>query len=78
MRSEGDCGQGAENELAEKRADYFEAGTLVVWDVDPEAECVRVYRRDAPERHEVFTRGQEADAEPAVTDWRLAVDDIFR
>ena len=26
--------------MAAKRADYFEAGTLVVWDVDPVAETV--------------------------------------
>jgi Uma2 family endonuclease len=34
VRSEGDYGPAAERELAEKRADYFAAGTLAVWDVD--------------------------------------------
>lgn len=34
----------AEREMAEKRVDYFAAGTLVVWDVDPEDEVVHVYR----------------------------------
>ena len=29
--------------MAAKRADYFAAGTLVVWDVDPLAETVAVY-----------------------------------
>ena len=34
VRSETDYGEKAEREMAEKRADYFAAGTLVVWDVD--------------------------------------------
>ena len=34
VRSEGDYGPRAEREMAAKRADYFAAGTLVVWDVD--------------------------------------------
>src|SRR5438045_2509901 len=33
---------------AAKRADYFAAGTLVVWDVDPVAETVTCYRHTAP------------------------------
>lgn len=77
VRSEGDAGPAAEAEMAAKRADYFEAGTLVVWDVDPVAERVLVYRADAPERAEGFVRGSEVDAEPAVPGWRLAVDRIF-
>ena len=38
IRSENDRGPAAEGRLATKRADYFAAGTLVVWDVDLEAE----------------------------------------
>ncbi|HSH78399.1 MAG TPA: Uma2 family endonuclease [Herpetosiphonaceae bacterium] len=34
VRSENDYGGQAEREIARKRADYFAAGTLVVWDVD--------------------------------------------
>ena len=34
VRSENDYGPKAEREMAQKRADYFVAGTLVVWDVD--------------------------------------------
>ena len=77
VRSENDYGEAAEEELAAKRADYFEAGTLVVWDVDPIAQCVRVYRPDAADRPVTFGRGQTADAEPAVPIWRIAVDRIF-
>ena len=60
VRSESDYGEAAEAEMAAKRADYFEAGTPVVWDVDPRAEVVRAYRADAPGRPEVFARGQDA------------------
>jgi Uma2 family endonuclease len=62
---------------AAKRADYFEAGTLVVWDVDPIADTILKYRFDAPDRPEVFVRGQAADAEPAVPNWTITVDVIF-
>jgi Uma2 family endonuclease len=77
VRSENDYGPAAEAAMAAKRADYFEAGTLVVWDVDPEAEVIRCYRADAPDRPTEFRRGDVADAEPAVLGWRVAVDDVF-
>jgi Uma2 family endonuclease len=34
VRSENDYGPAAERAMADKRADYFACGTLVVWDVD--------------------------------------------
>jgi Uma2 family endonuclease len=77
VRSEGDYGRSAVAEMAAKRADYFEAGTQVVWDVDPIAECVHVYRGAMLDHPESFSRGQEADADPAVPGWRVAVDWIF-
>jgi hypothetical protein len=77
VRSEGDYGPAAEEEPAVKRADYFEAGTLVVWDVDPQAETVAMYRASAPSEPVLFRRGETADAEPAVPGWLIAVDEIF-
>jgi Uma2 family endonuclease len=77
VRSENDYGPAAETEIALKRADYFEAGTLVVWDVDPVAEQIHVYRTDNPTHPVTYQRGDIADAEPAVPGWRVAVDDIF-
>jgi Uma2 family endonuclease len=77
VRSENDYGPAAESAMAAKRADYFEAGTLVVWDVDPEAEVVRCYGADAPDAPTEFRRGEIADAEPAVPGWRVGVDDLF-
>ena len=48
-RSENDYGPAAEREIAAKRADYFEAGTQVVWDVDPISEQILSYRAEVPE-----------------------------
>ncbi len=78
VRSEGDYGPAAERALAAKRADYFAAGTEVVWDVDLlSEEVVRVYRRDHPESPTVYRRGGQAEAEPAVPGWAMAVEDLF-
>ncbi|MGP0063151.1 MAG: Uma2 family endonuclease [Isosphaeraceae bacterium] len=77
VRSKGDYGNAAEAAMAEKRSDYFLAGTQVVWDVDPRSECIHVYRSDAPDRPTTFRKGQHADAEPILPGWRFAVDDIF-
>ena len=77
VRSENDYGEAAEAAMATKRADYFEAGTVIVWDVDPINALVRKYRGDSPDQPMIFARGQEADAEPAVPGWRMAVDRIF-
>ena len=77
VRSEGDYGPAAEAEMAAKRADYFEAGTRVVWDVDPIAETIRVHRAGAPVLVEGPSRGQEVDAEPAVPGWRADLAWIF-
>jgi Uma2 family endonuclease len=77
VRSEGDYGPAADRAYAAERADYFEAGTLVVWDVDPVGEVIRSYRHDRPDAPDTFSRGQDADAEPAVPGWRAAVDALF-
>jgi Uma2 family endonuclease len=77
VRSENDYGHAAEAEMAAKRTDYFAAGTAVVWDVDPLAETVAVYRAAAPTQPTVFRRGEVAEAESAVPGWRMPVDEIF-
>jgi Uma2 family endonuclease len=78
VRSENDYTVAAEADMADKRADYFAAGTSVVWDVDPLAECIHVYKASDPTVPITYHRGQIADAEPAVPGWRVAVDWIFR
>jgi len=77
VRSKGDYGDSAEAESAAKRADYFEAGTMVVWDVDPKSRLIRTYRAATPDQPTVFGSGQTADAEPAIPGWRLPVDRLF-
>jgi Uma2 family endonuclease len=77
VRSEGDYGHTAEEKMAAKRADYFLAGTLVVWDVDPLADCVWKYQVGWPDQPTRFVRGDQADAEPAVPGWRMPVDRMF-
>ncbi len=77
VRSENAYTTAAEADIAAKRAEYFAAGTLVVWDVDPIAEMIACYRATAPTTSVVFRRGDTADAEPAAPGWRVAVDDVF-
>ena len=78
VRSENDYGAKAEKNMQKKRADYFAAGTLVVWDVDVLlGELIRVYRFDAPDRPTIYGRGEVAEAEPAVPGWTMPVDDLF-
>ena len=78
VRSENDYGPRAERQMAKKRADYFAAGTLVVWDVDLLSDdVVRVFRSSDPERATIYHKGEIAEAEPAVPGWTMAVDDLF-
>ena len=78
MRSKNDYTPRSLREQASKRADYFAAGTLVVWDVDPVAGVVDGYSSSAPGSPRRFGPGDEADAEPALPGWRVAVDRIMR
>lgn len=63
VRSENDYGRRAERELAQKRTDYFAAGTLVVWDVDLlSSDVVRVYRATSPDVPSIYRPGDIAEA----------------
>ena len=77
VRSENDYGPAANREYADKRVDYFEAGTLVVWDVDPIAKLVKKYISNAPTSAVTFALGDIADAEPAVPGWKVDVASLF-
>jgi Uma2 family endonuclease len=78
VRSEGDYGLRAELEIQAKRADYFAAGTRVVWDVDVlRAEEIRVHRAESPDTPVIYRRGETAEAEPAVPGWRFPVEALF-
>ena len=78
VRSENDYGPTAEREMAQKRADYFIAGTQVVWDVDVlRSKEVRVYRHTDPDHPTIYKPGDFAEAEPALPGWTMPVDDIM-
>src|SRR2546430_7706620 len=78
VRSDEDFGPAAERAMAAKRADYFAAGTLVVWDVDTlEADVVLVYRSDRPTMATTYGRTERAEAEPALPGWSMPVADLF-
>lgn len=78
VRGESDYGPRAEERLARKRADYFAAGTLAVWDVDVlRDQVIRCYRSNDPDEPTLFQRGEVADAEPALPEWSMPVDDLF-
>ncbi|HLG14312.1 MAG TPA: Uma2 family endonuclease [Blastocatellia bacterium] len=76
VRSDADYGP---QRIAEKRRDYFAAGTICVWDVDLlSPDVIKSYDAGDPENPIVFRRGDIAHAETAVPGWTLAVDDLFR
>jgi Uma2 family endonuclease len=78
VRSESDYGKEAELAMAQKRADYFLAGTKVVWDVDLlNDDVIKSYSFDKPLAPRVFRRGDVATAEPALSDWQFAVNQLF-
>jgi Uma2 family endonuclease len=78
IRSKDEYGRRAEEKMARKRADYFAAGTLIVWDVDLlHDDVVRVFRSSDPQNPTMYRRGQVAEAEPAVQGWTMPVDAIF-
>lgn len=78
VRSEDDYGPAAEDQMAEKRAEYFQAGTLVVWDVDwKRSETVTVYRANDPANPTTYRRGDIAEALPALPGWTIPVAEVF-
>ncbi len=77
VRSENDYGPAAERAMAQKRADYFACGTLVVWDVDLLSDdVISVHRAHDPDNPTMYRRGDVAEAEPAVPGWQMGVDDL--
>jgi len=78
VHSTDDYGPKAEVPMAQKRTDYFAAGTLVVWDVDVLCnKLVHVYRASDPNSPTIYRSREIAEAEPALPGWTLPVDEIF-
>ena len=78
VRSDDDYGPAAEVQMAAKRADYFAAGTLVIWDVDVLREkVVRVFRSTDPNQPTGYFAGDVGEAEPAVPGWTMPVNSLL-
>lgn len=78
VRDQGDYGPAFERDMADKRADYFAAGALVVWGVDVlRADEICVFRAEDPEQPVIYRRGETAEAEPAAPGWRFPVRELF-
>ncbi len=77
IRSPGDYGSQMDDEYATKRQLYFDAGTHVIWNVNPRDRTVTKYTSDRPEYPTVYEMGDVADAEPALPGWRVAVHGLF-
>ena len=79
VRSTDEYGPKAEERMASKRADYFAAGTLVVWDVDVLREkLVRVYRSGDRDNPTIYHSADAAEAEPALPGWKMSLHDLFK
>lgn len=77
VRSKNDYGPKAERAIAAKIADYFAAGTLVVWDVDILSDAVITsHCAEASGTPLVFRRGERAHAEPAVPGWTFPLSGL--
>lgn len=63
-------------EIQEKVLDYLEAGTELVWVVDPRTRVVTVWRPPAKAR--VVRQGEVVDGEDVLPDFRLEVAALFR
>lgn len=78
IRSIGDYGPKAEQQLAKKRDDYFACGTQVVWDVNLlSGDLIRAYWATSPDQPVVYRHDEIADAEPAVPGWTVSVAELL-
>ncbi|HKI31029.1 MAG TPA: Uma2 family endonuclease [Gemmataceae bacterium] len=62
-------------EMLLKRQDYFTAGVLLVWEVDPDARTVSVYT--APEGPTVLTEADSVDGGTVLPGFALPLRDLF-
>lgn len=79
VRSKRDYGAPADAAIASKIAEYFAAGTLVVWDVDLKSDrVITCYRASEPATPIIFYANDIANAEPAVPGWQFPVSRLLR
>ena len=62
-------------EMARKRDEYFRAGVLLVWEIDPEARTVTVYT--APNQSTILDQAQVLDGGTVLPGFTLPLTDLF-
>jgi Uma2 family endonuclease len=62
-------------EMARKRRDYFAAGTLLVWEIDPKREVVDVYT--APESAKRLTKTDTLTGGNVLRGFKLSIAELF-
>jgi Uma2 family endonuclease len=60
-----------------KRRQYFENGTLIVWDVDPKRQRIWVWRAETPDQHREYRSEDLLDCEPLIPGWQRRAADFF-
>ncbi len=60
-----------------KRRQYFDNGTLVVWDVDPKRQRIWVWRAETPEQRQEYRPEDLIDCEPLIPGWQRLTADFF-
>ncbi|MBL7796957.1 MAG: Uma2 family endonuclease [Saprospiraceae bacterium] len=61
--------------LLDKLGDYREAGVAVIWLISPRLEQIHVYSGD---KNIICRGGDQCSAAPALSDFRISANDIFR
>jgi Uma2 family endonuclease len=65
-------------EMRQKRGEYFQSGTTLVWIVDPADRSVSVYRSAQPDVAERVDAVGTLTGDPVLPGFKLPVGDIFR
>ncbi len=61
--------------MREKTSDYFAAGALRVWIVDPKTRTVTIRRADGPET--IFREGDRLEDPDALPEFAVEVGELF-
>jgi Uma2 family endonuclease len=62
--------------VKQKVREYFAAGVKVVWHIFPNAQEIEVFT--SPRRSEVFSGEEVVSAAPAIPDFSMKVEDVFK
>lgn len=60
-----------------KRKLYFDNGTSIVWEIDPDLEFIKVWRAESPDQYTEFEGDDLIDCEPFWPGWRRPTRDFF-